>query len=74
MLEHMWELAHAAVNSPTLCCLKGNFYFNLQGINYIGSRTIRHSYINATRLFRCVTVITPVIILLRVHLCGPTAE
>ena len=47
---------------------------NLQGINYLGSRSIQHSYINATRLFRCATVITPVIILLRVFLRGPAAE
>ena len=62
------------VDSAQLCCLEDNFNLNLQGINYIRSRSIRHSYINAAQLFRCATVITPVIILLRVYLRGPAAE
>lgn len=37
----------------------------------LGSRSIRRPYINAMRLFRCATVITPVIFLLRGYLGGP---
>lgn len=65
---------HTHSKQTALWCLEHNFNLNLQGINYIRSRSIQHSYINATRLFRCATVITPVIILLRVYLYGPTAE
>lgn len=66
--------AQAQLVNPLPLCTEDNFNFNLQGINYIRSRSIQRSYINATQLFRCATVITPVIILLRVYLCGPAAE
>ena len=73
------ERAHTAaqahpVNPLLLCCLGDNLNLNPRGVNYIGSRSIQSSYINATQLFRCATVITPVIILLRVYLCRPAAE
>lgn len=55
-------------------CLEYNSNLNLQGINYIRSRSTQCSYINAKQLFKSATVITPVIILLRVYLRGPAAE